>query len=370
MFKRLGVLSAVLALTAIAPTAEAHHRTPAVGSVYTMTNDATDNHILIYDRAADGTLDFAASVSTGGRGSGAGLGSQGAIILGAHGRRLFAVNAGSNEISSFVVENGELVLADSIGSGGVHPTSLTIHDDVLYVLNTGVAATATSPAVDGNITGFFVNSDGELRPIPRSTQSLGTGFLNPAEVQFDVDGDVLVVSERTPNLLATFTVDRHGLAHRAQTIATSGASPFGFGLTRDTLVVSEPGSSATSSYHLRDDGQVTALTRALGAGQAAPCWVVISRDGHVAYVANTGGNSVSAYALDRRGNLSLVNATAALEAPGAGPADMALAHNGRFLYVRNGNGTLSSYRVDDDGALSAVQAGLPLGQRVFGLAAY
>ena len=41
--------------------------------------------------------------ATGGLGTGAGLGSQGALAFSDNGRWLFAVNAGSNDISAFAV---------------------------------------------------------------------------------------------------------------------------------------------------------------------------------------------------------------------------------------------------------------------------
>src|SRR5438045_8761445 len=71
------------------------------GVVYTLTNATTGNAVAIFDRAADGTLTADGSVSTGGIGTGAGLGSQGSLVLSGNGRWLFAVNAGSNDVSVF-----------------------------------------------------------------------------------------------------------------------------------------------------------------------------------------------------------------------------------------------------------------------------
>ena len=51
------------------------------GSVYTETNAAAGNEILVYDRAPDGSLTFAEAFATGGLGSGSGLGSQTALVL-------------------------------------------------------------------------------------------------------------------------------------------------------------------------------------------------------------------------------------------------------------------------------------------------
>jgi len=76
------------------------------GAVYVLTNQ-TANSVLVFARAADGTLSFSGNFSTGGAGAGSGvdpLGSQGSLVLGIGHQRLFAVNAGSNDVSVFAVD--------------------------------------------------------------------------------------------------------------------------------------------------------------------------------------------------------------------------------------------------------------------------
>src|SRR6266849_9719364 len=123
----------------------------AAGAVYTMNNSSNGNRVLVFARAADGTLTAAGSFETGGLGTGGGLGSQGALVLSSNERWLFAVNAGSNDISAFAVERRGLSLVDRVPSGGRRPLSLAVHDDLLYVLNAGGAA-----GDNDNITGFRV----------------------------------------------------------------------------------------------------------------------------------------------------------------------------------------------------------------------
>ncbi|HUI72323.1 MAG TPA: beta-propeller fold lactonase family protein, partial [Spirochaetia bacterium] len=105
-------------------------------AVYTLLNSATENMIAIFARAEDGTLTPAGTVPTGGKGTGSGLGSQGAVVLSDDGAWLYAVNAGSNTISMFRVDRG-LTLASTFPSGGIQPISLALHDHLLYVLNAG-----------------------------------------------------------------------------------------------------------------------------------------------------------------------------------------------------------------------------------------
>ena len=100
-------------------------RVDTPGAVYVITNAMTGNAVIAYGRSADGSLSPLGTFETGGLGTGAGLGSQGAVIVSDDHRLLFAVNAGSNSISSFRVRPDGLELADRIGSGGVMPTSVT-----------------------------------------------------------------------------------------------------------------------------------------------------------------------------------------------------------------------------------------------------
>src|SRR5438270_12085354 len=80
-------------------SAEQQHRQ----AVYTSSNAVGGNSVLAFNRAPDGSLTAAGAVSTGGLGTGAGLGSQGAIALDEDGNRLFVVNAGSNDVSALAV---------------------------------------------------------------------------------------------------------------------------------------------------------------------------------------------------------------------------------------------------------------------------
>jgi len=68
-------------------------------AVFAMTNDASDNKILVYHRSSNGLLTFERSVSTHGKGSGPTvdpLESQGSLALSGNGSFLFAANGNSN----------------------------------------------------------------------------------------------------------------------------------------------------------------------------------------------------------------------------------------------------------------------------------
>src|SRR5258705_558882 len=162
------------------------------GAVYTLTNQVAGNAVAVFTRGADGRLTSAGSFATGGTGTGAGLGSQGAVVLSENGRFLFVVNAGSNDVSVFDVRPSGLSLASRTGSGGTLPISLTVHGNVLYVLNAGG---------NGSINGFTVGSSGALTPIAGSSRSLSGPNVGPAQGSFSPDGRRLAVTEKSTNLL-------------------------------------------------------------------------------------------------------------------------------------------------------------------------
>jgi 6-phosphogluconolactonase (cycloisomerase 2 family) len=321
------------------------------GAVYTITNAASGNEVTVYKRAANGSLSFEATYATDGLGSGAGLGSQGAVALSQNGRWLFAVNAGSNEVSVFAVRERGLALVDVVDSGGEMPISLTTHDGLLYVLNAGGS---------GNITGFRVRENGMLEPLDSSTQPLSNGGSGdspgPAQISFDPEGEFLVVTEKMTNLIDVYRVRRR-IADPPVTSLSAGETPFGFAFDRrGRLIVSEafggaPEASAMSSYRL-DDKELKVISPSVGTTQTAACWVVVSKNGKYAYTTNTGSGSISSYRIERNGALTLLDPQAGLIGVDSSPIDMAISSNGRYLYaLGSGSHTISIFRLNEDGSL-------------------
>lgn len=324
-------------------------------AVYVMNNDATANAILVFERAVDGTLTEAGSYLTGGVGTGGGLGSQGALATSDDGTWLFAVNAGSNEISVFAANGTDLYLTDTVASGGENPISLTVHGNWLYVLNAGDG---------GNITGFRLSRNGRLSPIPYSTQYLSNNGVGdapgPAQVSFRPDGSQLVVTEKATNQILTYDVRRSGQATAPVVNASEGVTPFGFDFTPDgILVVSEAaggaaGASTASSYGF-SHGQLATISSAVATNQSAACWAIVTPDGKYAYTTNTGSSSVSGFQINPNGSLELLDADGITGETGDGsrPIDAIFSSNGETLYVLSGGtSTVTAFHVAADGGLT------------------
>lgn len=360
--KWMSSLGGALVALAMAGTAQARD-----GAVFTMSNASAGNEVLSFRRANDGRLKFAGSFPTGGRGSGAGLGSQGALVLSEDGRLLFAVDAGSNEISSFAVDVTSLRLVGHVSSGGTRPISLTVHDDLLYALNAGG---------DGNITAFTVGEEGELAPLPDSTRPLSGNATGPAQVEFTPDGKHLVVAEKATNRFDVYEVEGDGRAEGPVVQASSGRTPFGFEFSRNALlVVSEAfggaaGAGTVSSYaRLSDDDVLRVISPSVPDHQTAPCWVVITRDGRIAFTSNTGSDSISAYRIERDGRLVLLGVAGSTGARSA-PIDMALTRQSRFLYaLDSGTAAISAFQVRPGGDLEPLSGVSGLPPTAVGLAA-
>ena len=338
------------------------------GAVYTTSNAPAGNQILIFTRGADGTLTAAGSVATGGAGTGGGLGNQGALTLSDDGRWLLAVNAASNDVSLFAVRANGVELTDLASSAGVRPVSVTVHNDLVYVLNAG----------DDTVSGLRITPHGRLAPIDGSTRGLSGSGTGPAQVAFTPDGRVLVVTEKNTNLIDTFQIGGDGRLADARMLPSHGATPFGFAFgKRDQLFISEAfggaaNASAVSSYDVDRDGSVTLESGSVPTNQSAACWVLVTKGGRFAYTSNTGSGSISAFGIDHDGGLALLTPTGRTGVTGAGsaPIDLASSDDGRFLFSLNSAAhTIGAFRIESDGQLVALPfaSGLPAGAN--GLAA-
>ncbi|HEX9992358.1 MAG TPA: beta-propeller fold lactonase family protein [Acidimicrobiales bacterium] len=338
-----------LAVAGVAPSA-AGAGEPA-GAVYVLTNEAAANAVVAFARAGDGDLAVQGSVPTGGRGTGAGLGSQGALVLNDDGSLLFAVNAGSNTVTTFAVQPDGLRRVGVFPSGGARPISLTVHGDLLYVLNAGAVA---------NVSGLRIGAGGSLTPIAGSRQPLGNPFPNPAQVGFSPDGRLLVVTEKSTQLIDVYRIRSDGRAAPPAIRQSVGIEPFGFAFTpTGHLLVSEafngtPGHSAVTSYDpVRMD--LAVVSPSVNTHQTAACWVVVTSDGRFAFTTNTGSGTESSFQVGPDGTLALLDPAAGRNGAHSAPIDLDLTDDDAFLYVLNsGSGTVSGFAVSDSGGLAGM----------------
>ena len=340
------------------------------GAVYILTNQVANSVIAFSRDPKTGSLTVVDTQSTGGAGNPIAmpgdpptdaLASQGALAVDDGHNYLYAVNAGSNEISVLAIKKSGLELVQKIPSGGTRPISLAIYGDWVYVLNEGGTP---------NITGFSVADNGTLSAIDGSVQPLiGGTAADPAEVGFNQDGTLLVVTEKAGNRIDTYAVDENGVAGPPHATSSHGLTPFGFAFGgENNLFVSEAnggaaGGGAASSYRT-EESIVDLQSGSIRNGQTAPCWLVTTNAGTYSFTSNTGSGTVSSFKADEDGVLRSVDGAAAITGAGSFPIDMVLSVNSRFLYVlESGSHTVSAWSVGKGGSLTPIGkfGALPIG---------
>ncbi|GAA1853581.1 lactonase family protein [Asanoa iriomotensis] len=330
-------------------------------AVYVQSNEQAGNQLLAFRCGPDGALSSTDSVPTGGSGDGtAHLPSQGSLTVTGDGRAVLVTNAGSGDVSAFAVDGHRL---GTTASGSI-PRSVTEHDGLVYVLNTG----------DPSVCGFRLGAGG-LEPIAGSTRALDEGS-DPAQVGFSPDGSALVVTERMANAIVSYPVGADGQLGEPHSRSSSGQTPYGFAFTDDgTLMVVEAfgaakGKAATSSYATAGS-DVTPVSASVPNGRSEICWAVVSADNRFLYTTNFADSGVSRYAIGDDGSLTLDDAAAGVGIDGhTGLRDEDLTADGHFLYALDADShQVFGWSVADNGSLSAIGSWGRLPDTAAGLAA-
>jgi 6-phosphogluconolactonase (cycloisomerase 2 family) len=351
----------VAVVGALGGTASASARSTRPGAfwhdsnaVFVQTDNPSGNEVVAYHRAPDGTLTQAGEYPTGGLGgilAGSQvdhLASQGSLAYDWPTRTLIAVNAGSDTVSVFGVRGDRLRLRQVTGSGGTFPVSVAIHGSFVYVLN----------ALGGGSVQGYRLVFGRLVPLPGSTRALGLNpvatpqFTNtPGQVSFSPDGSQLIVTTKANgNDIDVYAVEPDGNLSATAVVNTEpGTVPFAITFDRaGHMVIAEAGTDALATFALSPSGSATQLD-AVTTGQAATCWV--TRAGGVLFASNAGSGTVSGFAVNLAGDLTLLGQTST----DPGTVDSAASPDGRFLYVQTGgSGIVDEFSTGPAGSLTEI----------------
>jgi 6-phosphogluconolactonase (cycloisomerase 2 family) len=233
------------------------------GAVFVQNDNTSGNAIAVYDRNSDGTLSAAGTYPTGGTGGALSgsvvdhLGSQGSLTYDRDSGLLYAVNAGSNTVTVFSVAGDRLIRRQVISSGGTFPVSVTVHGNLVYVLN----------ARDGGSVQGYLRAGAILVKIPAWHRDLGLNpsltpeFTHtPGDVAFTPDGSKLIVTTKgNGSDIDVFTVAPSG-GLSAKPVATSDpAGPFAVSFDAGGhLLVAESGQNNTvATFTIKRDGALT-----------------------------------------------------------------------------------------------------------------
>jgi 6-phosphogluconolactonase (cycloisomerase 2 family) len=370
-----GLFTIMAGIGVMTPMMHAAEPTSNAGTVFVMTNAADKNEIIAFNRGNDGSFNEGHRYNTGGRGS-AGvtdpLESQGSLTLSQDHSLLFAVNAGSGDVSVFrILRNGFLFLADKEPSGGSEPVAVAQRQNLVYVLNAGG---------QGRVAGFQVDQTGHLRSIDNATAFLTATVTGGASITISPDGQFLAVTERLANNIDIFSIQADGTL--APIVVNPSPAPGAFSASfapDGKLIVSETGpanavnGSAISSYSVVAGGTIAAVSQSVPTFGGANCWNVITPNGKFVYVSNAGSATISGFAIGNGGVLTPIGSTVVGTNPaGSTNLDITTSNDGKYVFTLNsGAGTIGVFAVQQDGTLNNVGEveGLPKSAGFNGIAA-
>lgn len=328
------ILAAALVVPAVTASADAADTREHV--LYVETNDQTpgNNAVLAYRiNPRDGSLSLLGTFPTKGTG-----GDDAADVLGPfdHDQELivsrdqkflFAINGGSNTIAVFRVHgDGSLthVKGSPFSSGGLTPVSLGLAGDKLYVVNgNNNAAVGAVPGIPANYTGFHVEQDGRLVPIPGSTVEVPANS-NPTQAHIASVGAFLfgvdLFSVPYPEQVVPFFPARGSLLHSFQihedgSLQEAPGGPYlppvdtrlvpeftgsGYLLglkthpTERILYAGEVATNQLAVYTYDDNGSLTLVHETPISG-AGICWITIDKDHQHLFSADAGTNSIAVF---------------------------------------------------------------------------
>ncbi len=358
------------------------------GAVYAMNNSETNNLIYSYGRKKNGSLTLIDSINTGGLGTGpvnilAGSGadvvdplsSNYSLILSPDNKFLFAVNAGSNEVSSFIVKKDfKLKRISKVSSGGVGPVSIAVNQNSVYVVNVNSGIST--------IIGYTYDNKGRLQRIPNSKRRL-TG--RSTALKFSPNGKFLISTELDTQRLQVFqTKANNSLSAKPVTFeyktpqGRNVANPFGIytfsSQGSQFLTVSEarifnidgalaPQTSSISTFKIKPNGRLATISLDVrvdndnddSQGGLASCWVVQNKLNQ-AFSINTVTSDISTLKINGKGQARLINPQAFVEEGfflESGLTDVVAIK--QYVYqLFSGAGSIVSLKTSLDGSLEEI----------------
>ncbi|MGI8770698.1 MAG: hypothetical protein ACR2JE_04615 [Acidobacteriaceae bacterium] len=344
----------------VAKTAQAQEFTRAV---YAGTNDGQKNGLVAYGSKSDGTLAYIGSYLSGGAGGRLNTGGPVDPLISAHSvlnvdnRFVLQVNAGSNTVSSFRVnEDFSLTLINVVPSGGFGPDTIAERDGVVYVANVDNDGVYTGPQDQvGNIVAFVLNREtGRLQEIPRSKRQL---VGRPSDLAVAPSGHSLVVS--------IYNAGSSAISKYA-----ASAELESFAILRPGFLTPFPISAITSTQRNNDDNRNLPGAIGITIRESHGRQVVVvteSReflaDGEAASLSQFQTGSVSTFELNGFGFLRPISLAIPTDSPiTTGPTNTSTSscwisfdRNGRsFWVVTASSSIILSFRLNEDGTVEEI----------------
>jgi hypothetical protein len=311
----------------------------------TMTNEAAENAIRVYDTA---TGDLVQTLSTRGQG---GVSGNARGVKALDGELVAAVNYGSNTLAVFRRQGGRLGFQQLVSTTSA-PVSIDFGNGHMYVA--GTTSVDSFPlrhhrvdAMDGSVVLQLVN--GSVPP-EGSTAQVGVRDRGSLLVTLKTDPD--------PGTVDIVSLDGDGAVRDVSPTAVSAPAgtltPFGFSVFPD-------GTAFITLAHSNQDGlfRGSEFQAVVAAGEGAPCWS--TRIGKYVFTANTGSKTISRLVSTGQ-HIFIDDPVAAQITAGGSPSDIDGAGGVLGVLDRGaGQSHLSFFRYNAFGELTPVGSAITIG---------
>lgn len=259
-------------------------------------------------------------------------------------------------------EGGGIALGSLAGTGGgTGGIGGTANGVFIYVTNRG----------SNNVSGYTINAlTGGLTLIPGSSLS---NIPAPSALAITSNGLFAYVANGTANTVTAFRISTDGTFLLVAPTGTSpnpvtvGAEPRALAISPDTahLYVLNSGADSVTAFNIDASGGLSRITDTVGHSNpvlvdgTTPAAIAIAPNGKFLYVANTQSQDITVFSIAIDGLLTLVPGSGAMANPistrGRGPKGLAVSPNGAFLYVANSDShDVTAFQIETNGLLTLV----------------
>ena len=285
---------------------------------------------------------------------------------------VYVTNSGSNNVSGYTINSSTGGLAAIPGS----PFANVSAPSAIAVSSNGFFAYAANSQAN-NVTAFRIGTNGALllgesttttpNPIPVGT--------TPRAISISQDSRFLYVANSGSDSVTIFSIGTAGVLTRVppttgnpNPAAAGGSAPIALATpqTGRFLYVANSASNTVTAFQIETSGLLTTVppagpgTNPISVSGTNPTALAMSPNGQFLYVTNGASNTVTAFQVEPSGLLTLVPPTGSNPNPvstgGANPNGIAVASNGAFLYIANGEGNVSAFTIGSNGLLTLVPA--------------
>lgn len=305
----------------------------------------------------------------GGGGGGAGGGSLGNLGGAATTSVVYVANSGSDDVFVYSINTTNGVLAQIPGSPFpdiATPSAMVVKSNAhnayfAFVTNAGSHNTvkAFRVATDGALLSVTSTAS---HPNPAPVD------LDPSALVISPDAKFLYVANRGADTITVFAVGDGAVLTRIDQTSSHGTAPRGMAVSSDGrfLYVANSGSNNITAFHIGPDGLLTRIPptdthlNPIPVEGTAPKALALAPTRPVLYVSNSSSNNVTAFQIEANGLLTLVPPTTGSSNPiatgGASPNAIIASSNGQFLYTANGEGNVSAFTIESGGLLTPIPA--------------